>query len=64
MDKVKLKITRGTVIGKDIHAVADEVVEVDVDTATNLRQAGAAILADKDAKVGKAQSNKVSDDHE
>ncbi len=53
MDKVKLKLTRGTVIEKGVHGVTDEIVEVDSDTASNLRQAGAAVLAEESAKVGK-----------
>ncbi|WP_180980464.1 hypothetical protein [Vibrio diazotrophicus] len=53
MADVKLKLTRGTVIKKGVHGVKDEIIEVDEQTAMNLRQAGAAVVADKDAKVGK-----------
>lgn len=53
MAEVKLKLTRGTVIKKGVHGVKDEIIEVDEQTAMNLRQAGAAVVADKDAKVGK-----------
>ncbi len=53
MSNVKLELIRGTVISKGVHGVAGEVVEVDSDTARNLRQAGAAKLAAEDATVGK-----------
>jgi hypothetical protein len=52
MSKVKLELTRGTVISKGVHGVIGEVVEVESDIARNLRQAGAAKLAAEDAKVG------------
>lgn len=58
MDKVKLKLTRGTVISKGVHGVKDEIIEVDSQTALNLRQAGAAVIADEDAKVGKPTTKK------
>ncbi|HBC3499859.1 TPA: hypothetical protein KDY90_002640 [Vibrio parahaemolyticus] len=58
MDKVKLKLTRGTVISKGVHGVKDEIIEVDPQTALNLRQAGAAVIADDDAKVGKPSTKK------
>ena len=58
MDKVKLKLTRGTVISKGVHGVKDEIIEVDPQTALNLRQAGAAVIADEEAKVGKPTTKK------
>lgn len=60
MDKVKLILTRGTVISKGVNGVKGEVVEVDADTANNLRQADAAKVTDKDAKVGKPTETKAN----
>ncbi|POC58492.1 hypothetical protein CRN37_09505 [Vibrio vulnificus] len=53
MTKKKVLITRDTLIQGDQLGVKDEVVEVSSDTARNLKQAGAAIDAAEDAKVGK-----------
>lgn len=53
MSKVKLLLTRGTVISRGVNGVKGEVVEVDADTASNLRQAGAAKLATEEDAVGK-----------
>lgn len=60
MGQIKLLVTRGVVIGVDEYAVEGEVIEVDTDTARNLMQAGAAVKAEDDAKVGKPKATKES----
>ncbi|WP_153448738.1 hypothetical protein [Vibrio algicola] len=60
MDKVKLILTRGAVVSPGVNAVKDEVIEVGSDIARNLRQAGAAKVADKDAKIGKPATIKTN----
>ena len=58
MEKVKLKLTRGTVISTGTHGIKNEIIEVDLQTALNLRQAGAAVIAEENTKVGKLVSKK------
>lgn len=56
MSNVKVKITRGTVIGAGRHAKKGDVVEVDLDTAVALAQAGAAEKPEEPKKdKGKAK---------
>jgi hypothetical protein len=62
MSKIKLELTRGTVISKGVHGVAGQIVEVDSDTARNLRQAGAAKLASDDAKLASDDAKVDTDD--
>ncbi|BBM66351.1 hypothetical protein VA249_29970 [Vibrio alfacsensis] len=57
-ESVKLKLIRGTVIKAGVNGVKDEIIEVDQQTAKNLRQAGAAVLAEPDAKVGAPSAKK------
>jgi hypothetical protein len=62
MSKVKLELTRGTVISKGVHGVIGEVVEVESDIARNLRQAGAAKLAASDAEVSTSSGEDLADE--
>lgn len=52
---IKVKITRGTVIGPGRHAKKGDVVEVDLDTAVSLVQAGAAEKPKEEAEETEAK---------
>ena len=58
MGKTKLLLTRSAVINANKHGVKGEVIETDSDTARNLIQAGAAVIANGDTEIGEPQIEK------